>query len=96
MKTPSALTVPVQAVTESDGKHISYVVNAGVVERRIVEVGENNERLIQVKTGLNEGDQVALDARVRAAAELKQGNKQIPDSNPREKDAPKIALATAP
>ncbi len=93
----SALTVPVQAVTESDGKHISYVVNAGVVERRIVEVGENNERLIQVKTGMNEGDQVALDARVRAAAELKQGNKQTPSIKPDEKNAaPKIALATAP
>lgn len=94
---PSALTVPVQAVTESDGKQISYVVTAEGVERRIVEVGENNERLIQVKKGLSEGDQVALDARVRAAAELKQGERQGPSIKADEKDAaPKIALATAP
>ena len=94
---PSALTVPVQAVTESDGKHVAYVVTAGEVERRIVEVGENNERLIQVKTGLSEGDLVALDARVRAAAELKKGDKKGPSIKANEKDAaPKIALATAP
>lgn len=91
-----ALTVPVQAVTESDGKHISYVVTAGVVERRIVEVGDSNERLIQVKKGLNEGDLVALDARVRAAAELKQGEKKKgPAIESDQKDAAKIALVTA-
>lgn len=90
-----ALTVPVQAVTESDSKHICYVVTAGVVERRVVEVGDSNETLIQVKSGLSEGDQVALDARVRAAAELKQGEKKGPAIESQQKDAAKIALATA-
>jgi HlyD family secretion protein len=89
-----ALTVPVQAVTESDGKHISYVVTAGGVERRIVEVGDSNEKLIQVKKGLSEGDQVALDARVRAAAELKQGEKKGPATESPQKDPAKIALVT--
>jgi HlyD family secretion protein len=92
---PDVLTVPVQAVTESDGKHVSYVVAAGVVERRTVEVGDSNETLIQVKKGLSEGDQVALDARVRAAAELKHGEKKGPAIEPEQKDAAKIALVTA-
>lgn len=88
-----ALTVPVQAVTESGGKHIAYVVNDGIVERRIVEVGDNNEQHIQVKQGLLEGEQVALDARLRAAAELKQQDKSVPAKTA--EDAAKIALATA-
>jgi HlyD family secretion protein len=92
---PDALTVPVQAVTESDGKHVSYVVSAGVVARRIVEVGDSNETLIQVTKGLSEGDKVALDARVRAAAELKHGEKKGPAVEPEQKDAAKIALVTA-
>jgi HlyD family secretion protein len=71
---PNALTVPVQAVTEFDGKHIAYVVTGGGVERREVKIGETNDTLIQVLEGINEGEQVALDARVRAAAELKTGD----------------------
>ena len=89
-----ALTVPVQAVTESDGKYIAYVVKAGAVERRIVNVGDSNEQFIQVKKGLSEGEQVALDARLRAAAELKQGEKATPAAKPEVKIATKIALAT--
>ncbi len=69
---PDALTVPVQAVTESDGAHICYVVSGGNIERRVVEVGENNERLMEIQSGLKENEMVALDARLRAAAELKQ------------------------
>ncbi len=67
----NALTVPVQAVTESDGKHICYVVTAGSVERRLVKVGDSNQQLIQILEGVSQGERVALDARVRAAAELK-------------------------
>lgn len=89
----NALTIPVQAVTESDGKHVSYVVNAGVIERRIVEVGDSNETLIQVVKGLAEGEHVALDARTRAAAELKQKDKS-PSLESEQKDAAKIAMVS--
>ena len=68
---PDALTVPVQAVTEFDGKHIAYVRTASGLERRVVKVGESNETLVQILEGISEGEHVALDARVRAAAELK-------------------------
>lgn len=66
-----AITVPVQAVTEYDGKHVVYVADGSRVERREVQVGEANESLIQITKGLAEGEAVALDARVRAAADLK-------------------------
>lgn len=68
---PDALTVPVQAVTESGGRHVCYVVAGGTIERREVRVGEANEYLVQILDGVSEGEQVALDARIRAGAELR-------------------------
>lgn len=65
------LLVPVQAVAELQGKRCSYVVTPAGVERREVTVGENNEKFVQVLSGLDEGDAVALDARARAAIEAR-------------------------
>ena len=81
---PDALTVPVQAVTEVEGKHVCYVVSGDKVERREVTVGDANDQNIQVTDGLSEGEQVALDARSRAAAEL--GNSPEADKKPAEKE----------
>jgi len=72
----NALTVPVQAVTELEGKYVAYLVSDGRIERQEVKVGESNEQLIQVLGGLADGAVVALDARNRAAAELKQQSKE--------------------
>ena len=80
---PDALTVPVQAVTELDGKHICYVLNSSGLERREVKIGENNQQLIQIVDGLEEGERVALDARVRAAAELKTDANKLENRNPK-------------
>lgn len=88
LKTVSnALTVPVQAVTEFDGKHVVYVETTSGLERREVKVGDNNETLVQILEGINEGERVALDARVRAAAELKsEGKEAKPEEKEKEKD----------
>lgn len=83
---PNALTVPVQAVTEAGGTHVCYVVAGGKVERREVTVGDANDQLVQVLDGLAEGEQVALDARSRAAAEL--GTTPEEEKKPAEKSAP--------
>jgi HlyD family secretion protein len=72
---PDALLVPVQAVTEFDGKSVCYVKSGRTTERREVEVGEANDQHIQILGGLTEGEDVALDARSRAAAEVKAGKK---------------------
>jgi len=61
----------VQAVAEKEAKHYSYVVGGEGVEQRLVTVGENNEKFVEVKTGLSVGEHVALDARSRVAAETK-------------------------
>lgn len=68
---PDALTVPVQAVAEYEGSSICYLVTSAGIERREVTVGDSNDQYIQILTGLEPGNPVALDARIRAAAQLK-------------------------
>ncbi len=53
-------------------EHIGHLtLMPGMIDRREVKIGENNETHVQVLEGLKEGDLVALDARSRAAAEFK-------------------------
>ncbi|MBL7187639.1 MAG: efflux RND transporter periplasmic adaptor subunit [Phycisphaerae bacterium] len=52
--------VPMQAVTAHQGKRVCYLASG---ERRAVETGEFNEMYIEIKSGLNEGDEVLLDLR---------------------------------
>lgn len=66
-----ATLVPVQAVTEQRGRQVAYVMRGGRVEPRIVTIGESNEQWVQILSGLEVGEEVALDARSRAAAEAK-------------------------
>lgn len=70
-KTPDALLVPVSAVAEVDGQKVVYLVRGNRVERREVQTGDENEQFVQILDGLTDGEQVALDARARAAADLK-------------------------
>jgi RND family efflux transporter MFP subunit len=103
---PGVLLVPVQAVAQLEGKHYAYVVGPGGVEKRVVQVGENNEKLVEVRTGLDEGEQVALDARARIAAEAKDAPKDAVAEPGKDKDkekekakaaeAPQPAPAPAP
>jgi RND family efflux transporter MFP subunit len=70
-KTPDALLVPVSAVAEVDGQKVVYLLRGNRVERREVQTGDENEQFVQILDGLTDGEQVALDARARAAADLK-------------------------
>ena len=60
------LAVPVQAVTEQRGRHYAFVKNGDEFETRKVKVGHNNDKFIEVTSGLSEGDEITLDARERA------------------------------
>jgi RND family efflux transporter MFP subunit len=65
-----ALLVPVQAVAESEDRPVAYVIGPdGVARSRRIEVAENNDRWVQIASGLEEGEIVALDARARLAAD---------------------------
>lgn len=68
---PDAISVPVSAITEFEGQRVVYRVTGKTIERVVVEPGESNEQYVQILSGLNVGDCVTLDARSRAAADLK-------------------------
>jgi RND family efflux transporter MFP subunit len=70
------LTVPIQAVVERDGKHYAYVATSFGIERREVTVGDNNEKFVEVRSGIVESEAVCLDARVRSAGETREGKSE--------------------
>ena len=56
----NALTVPLQSVTTVKGKQVCYVQKGDDLTPVQVVVGNFNDQFIEVRSGLNEGDQVAL------------------------------------
>lgn len=94
--TSDGVMVPIQAVAEYDGKQVVYVVAGGDVVRREVTVGESNDQLMQIKDGLAEGERVALDARVRAAAELKAAPPKVPGAAAEAEPKPAATGSPAP
>jgi RND family efflux transporter MFP subunit len=93
---PDALTVPVQGIAEFDGQHICYVLTPSGLQRREIKVGESNQQLIQVTEGLAEGERVALDARVRAAADLKTSERKDRREEPKDKDKDRKKSSSPP
>ena len=64
----AVLTVPIQAVTTSKGQQVCFVKRAAREVPVPVEVGLFNDRFIEIKSGLKEGDQVLLAALANADA----------------------------
>jgi RND family efflux transporter MFP subunit len=79
--------VPVQTVAERKGQHFVYVSRPSGVERRNVTVGESNEKFVEIKEGLEPGEQVCLDARARGAAEVKDEEKAAEEPRVRPPEA---------
>jgi hypothetical protein len=55
----------------------------GGIERREVTIGDNNDKYVEVKSGLADGEQVTLDARARVTAEAKAAGEKAPVSAPK-------------
>ena len=56
----NVISVPLQAVTTRDGKPVVYVASGDESKPVNVEVGLYNTKLIEVTSGLNEGDRILL------------------------------------
>jgi HlyD family secretion protein len=54
------LMVPVTAVFNHQGTRVAYVVTATGTEMRPLEIGEANDRMVEVVAGLRDGDRVSL------------------------------------
>ncbi len=63
------VTVPVAAVAEVGGKFYSWKQTPRGPEKTLVALGSSNDKLIEIKDGLKEGDVVLLNVRNMAAAE---------------------------
>jgi HlyD family secretion protein len=55
------LSVPVQAITQIDDETFCYVESGRDVERRVLKLGRTNDKFVDVKEGLEEGDRVVLN-----------------------------------
>ncbi len=60
---PNALQVPVQAVYAHGRKLYCFVYKDGAWEAREVKAGPTNDKFFVIESGLNEGDQVAMNPR---------------------------------
>lgn len=60
--------VPVQAVLRVAGEHTLFVIRGGVVEERKVKVGLDDNRMIRIISGLNEGEVVLMTPPLKSAA----------------------------
>ncbi len=60
--------VPVQSVIRVDGKPTVYVLHDDRIEARPVEIGMDNNRMIHVVNGLEEGEVVMMTPPLRSAA----------------------------
>ena len=69
----NALTVPLQAVTTVKGKQVCYVQNGKGLAPVPVSVGNFNDQFIEIRSGLKEGDQVALTPPVAASDDIDLG-----------------------
>jgi multidrug efflux pump subunit AcrA (membrane-fusion protein) len=57
----NVLMIPVAAVVQTEEGDFCWVSSDGETKRRLLELGDSNNKFIHVKAGLNEGDQVVMD-----------------------------------
>jgi len=56
----NVLSVPIQAVTTYKDQRVCYVLASTRSEMRVVETGEFNDKFIEIRSGLKEGERVLL------------------------------------
>jgi hypothetical protein len=61
------LSLPVASVVEQHGTFYCWVRNGETIEKRRLELGMSNDRFIEVKQGVSEGDEVLLNPRAAVA-----------------------------
>lgn len=74
------LSVPVQAVVQIDRESWCYRDSAGDVERVKVELGVTNDKFVEIRNGLEEGDRVILNPTSIVDDGTSQGRSIAPDA----------------
>ncbi|MEX2272154.1 MAG: HlyD family efflux transporter periplasmic adaptor subunit [Vicinamibacterales bacterium] len=65
----NVLMVPVTAIFNNQGTRVAYVVTATGIETRPVDLGESNDRMVEIVAGLSDGERVSLTAPEAARAQ---------------------------
>ena len=71
--------VPIQAVLKVGGTPSVYIVNGNKIERRPIEIGFDNNRMVRVVSGLETGEKVLLTPPL-ASATLDKGERDVEES----------------
>lgn len=58
----NVLMVPVTAIFNNQGTRVAHVVTATGIDTRLVDLGESNDRMVEIVAGLTEGERVSLTA----------------------------------
>ena len=69
----NVLKIPVQCITTQRGQKVVQVKRGESVETVPVETGQFNDRFIEIRKGLTEGDQVSLSPKIVEPAKFDQG-----------------------
>lgn len=68
--------IPLAAVAQREGTYYCYAATADGIQRREVALGDNTENYVEVLSGIEPGERVALDARARLDAEQDQQDEE--------------------
>ena len=88
-----ATYVPVQAVIRVGNKPTVFVLNGGKFEPRVVETGLDNNRMIRIIKGLNEGEIVSLAPPLTEASVKEDSYEEMPEIPAPATTAPSAAPA---
>ena len=87
------LTVPVQAIVQIGDESWCYVSDGSNVERRPVEVGQSNDKFVEIKSGLTAGEQIVLNTGAIMDESSDSASKASEDDGEEEPDSGKSASA---
>lgn len=64
------LQIPVQSLVSIGGRPFVFVVSKDKATRKEIKVGQSNDKMVEVISGLNEGDDVVMNPRTRFKKEI--------------------------
>lgn len=91
----SALTVPLQSVTTVKGRQVCYIQRGRELEPVPVTVGNFNDQFIEIRSGLKEGDQVALTPPATPSEDMDFGGSVLSTENSKPTPPNQAALSRA-
>lgn len=84
------VAIPVNAITEHFQTSYAYVAKGSKFERRVVEIGRTTQSFAEIKSGINPGESVALDAHQRGIADFGEEERSMekPPTMPKPNEGP--------